>query len=299
MQNNRPARLSDQPAKFRDTAKELVALQPTPSFSLAEANTILDIEIQADQLLSYIDKLTTLADRACASVIRQNETAHLIEENRRNEINHLRRQLESQSAQLREQQLALVRLESESKAQIATLEARLQQSALGRDSEAEMEALRNENKSLARQLREAEVLAQQTQQRIQQDLEPLHREIARLRLEISKRDEMIQSKNAAIKNNELEFRAKILALEQKLRESQAELSDREAKLKEKEALIQATAAKEAEMGSLIKRLSTECANLSNELQEKTRRLAEIDSKPPIAPPKIWRQVIGRLQEDSQ
>jgi len=299
MQNNRPARLVEESVKLRNPAKELVALQSAPSFSLAEANTILDIEIQADQLLSYIDKLTTLADRACSSVIRQNETAHLIEENRRNEMEHLRRQLESQSAQLREQQLALVRLESESKAQIAGLEARLQQSALERESEAEAEALRNENENLKRRLREAEALAQQAQLRLQQELEPLAREIAELRLELSRRDETIQSKNTAIKNNELEFRAKILALEHKLRESQAELSDREAKLKEKEALIQATAVKEAEMGSLIKRLSTECAQLSNELQEKTRRLAEIESKAPVAQPKIWRQVIGRLQEDPQ
>jgi nucleoprotein TPR len=298
MQNNRPARLGDQSAKHE---RDLPALQPAPSFSLAEANTILDIEVQADQLLAYIDKLTTLADRACSSVIRQNETSRLVEENRRHEINHLRRQLDSQNAQLREQQLALIRVENESRAKIATLEARLQQSPLQPNSQAELESLRAENADLARRLREAEARAEQARVGIQQELAPLKQEVAELRLELAKRDETIQNKTAAIRNNELEFRAKILALEQKLREAQAELTQQEAKLQEKEALIQATAAKEAEMGNLIKRLSAECANLSKELHEKSCRLAEIESKQaqPITPPKLWRQVIGRLQEDPQ
>jgi chromosome segregation ATPase len=288
MQNNRPARLGDQSAKHE---RDLPALQPAPSFSLAEANTLLDIEVQADQLLAYIDKLTTLADRACSSVIRQNETSRLVEENRRNEINHLRRQLDSQNAQLREQQLALIRVENESRAKIATLEARLQQSPLQPSSQAELESLRAENADRAEAARMG----------IQQELAPLKQEVAELRLELAKRDETIQNKTAAIRNNELEFRAKILALEQKLREAQAQLTQQEAKLQEKEALVQATAAKEAEMGNLIKRLSAECANLSKELHEKSCRLAEIESKQaqPIAPPKLWRQVIGRLQEDPQ
>ncbi len=81
-----------------------------------------------------------------------------------------------------------------------------------------------------------------------------------MRLQLAKRDETIQSKNNAIKNIEVDFRAKILALEQSLRDTQAELRNHEAKLKEKDALVQATAAKEAEMGNLIKRLSTECSN---------------------------------------
>jgi predicted nuclease with TOPRIM domain len=86
-----------------------------------------------------------------------------------------------------------------------------------------------------------------------------------------------------------------------LTEAQAELRLQEAQLKEKEALVQMAAAKEAEMGNLIKRLSSECATLSNELHEHTRKLAKIQPKkqPTLADGKIWRRVIARLQEEPQ
>jgi len=301
MQNDRLAPTITQPIKSHGNVKELVALPVAPSFSFAEANSILDIEIQADQLLAYINKLTSLADRACSTAIRQNETTHLIEENRRSEMINLRNHLDQQSAQLHEQQLALIRLEHESKAKIAILETQLQQTKFYRSEENELELLRSENTNIASRLHEAEALAKQAQSRIQGDLAPLNQEVAELRLQLAKRDETIQSKNSAIKNIELDFRAKILALEQSLRDTQAELKNQEAKLKEKDALIQGTAAKEAEIGNLIKRLSTECSNLSNELHEKNRRLAQIESKQvqPIADARIWRRVIGRLQEDPQ
>jgi chromosome segregation ATPase len=300
MQNDRPARTISQPIVAHGNGKELVALPAAPSFSFAETNSILDIEIQADQLLAYINKLTSLADRACSTAIRQNETTHLIEENRRSEMINLRNHLDQQSAQLHEQQLALIRLEHESKAKIATLETQLQQTKFYRNEENELQLLRRANANLSR-LHDAEALANQAQSRIQGDLAPLNQEVAELRLQLAKRDETIRSKNSAIKNIEPDFRAKILALEQSLRDTQAELKNQEAKLKEKDALIQATAAKEAETGNLIKRLSTECSNLSNELHEKNRRLAQIESKQmqPIADARIWRRVIGRLQEDPQ
>lgn len=299
MQNDRTARTITQPVRSHGNAKELVALPATPSFSLAEASSILDIEIQADQLLAYIDKLTSLADRACNTAIRQNETTHLIEENRRSEMINLRSHLDQQGTQLHEQQLALVRLEHESKAKIASLETQLQLAKLHRNEGSELQLLRAENANLTRRLHEAEALTKQAQPRVQGDLAPLNQEVAELRLQLAKRDETIQNKNSAIKNIELDLRAKILALEQNLRDVQAELKAHEAKLKEKDALIQATAAKEAEMGNLIKRLSNECSKLSNELHEKNRRPAQTELKQPqpIADAGIWRRVIGRLQEE--
>ena len=300
MQNDRPARTIVQPIKSHGNMKELVALPAAPSFSLAEANSILDIEIQADQLLAYINKLTSLADRACSTAISQNETTHLIEENRRSEMINLRHHLDQQSAQLREQQIALIRLEHESKSKIATLETQLQQSEFHRSEEKELELLRSKNAKLASQLHEAEALAKQDQSRVQGDFAPLEQEVAELRLQLAKRDATIQSKNSAIKNVELDFRAKILELEKNLRDAQAELKNQETKLAEKDALIKATAGKEAEIGNFIKRLSAECKNLSTELQEKTRRLAQLEGNKtqPAAESTVWRRVIGRLQEES-
>ena len=181
------------------------------------------------------------------------------------------------------------------------MENQLQQTKFHRNEENRLALLRNENAKLASQLREAEARAEHTQSHTQGDRAPLSQEVAELRLHLAKRDETIQSKNNAIKNIEVDFRAKILALEQSLRETQAELRNHEAKLKEKDALVQATAAKETEMGNLIKRLSTECSNLSNELHGKNRKIAHTESKQgqPIADARIWRRVIGRLQEDPQ
>jgi predicted RNase H-like nuclease (RuvC/YqgF family) len=80
---------------------------------------------------------------------------------------------------------------------------------------------------------------------------------------------------------------------------EATVQSQAAQLKEKDAVLQATAGKEAEIGKLIKRLSTECQNLSVELQEKTRLLNQLEGKKPQAATegKVWRRVIGRLQED--
>jgi septal ring factor EnvC (AmiA/AmiB activator) len=280
---------------------ELVALPAPPSFSLDDANSIVEIEIQADQLLNYIDKLTSFADRACSAAIRQTETAHLIEENRFTEIGDLRRTLEHQNEKLHEQQVAMVRLEQQSKAQITALEVRLRQNEMQRAEEKRQELLRGENAGLVSRLKEAEALVLQAQERNHDWSEPLGQELEDLKLQLAERDETIQAKNATIKQVESDSRAKILDIEQRLRDAEKALEDHEAILKEKDAVIRATALKEAEMGNLIKRLSAECAKLSNELQERNRTLSQNHRTrtEPRADANIWRRVIGRLQEDPQ
>jgi chromosome segregation ATPase len=277
-----------------------MALPATPSFSLAEADTIVDIEVQANQLLDYINKLTSLADRACSTAILQTETVQLIEENRNAEITNLRNQLEQQSTQFREQQLAMIRLEEGSKAQIATLEIQLRQTEIQRNEEKELRILRRKNAGLISRLDEAEEIAKQTEGRIHEQLAPLNQEVAELRLQLANRDKTIQTKNNMIKTIELDFRAKIVELEQRLRDSETKLHELQTTIKEKDALIQATAGKEAEIGKLIKRLSTECDRLNTELQEKSRLPAQLEPKkaPSVTDSKIWRQVIGRFQEES-
>src|SRR6266542_3030545 len=221
MQNDRSARV---PTPLNNTYKnrtELMALPATPSFSLAEANTIVDIEVQANQLLDYINKLTSLADRACNTAILQTETVQLIEEK-------------------------------------------------------ELRILRRKNVGLISRLDEAEEIAKQAETRIHEQLTPLNREVAELRLQLANRDKTIQTKNNMIKTIELDFRAKIVELEQRLRDSETKLHELQTTIKEKDALIQATAGKEAEIGKLIKRLSTECDRLNTELQEKSRLPAQLE-----------------------
>ena len=298
MERDRPVTDPSPPAKTQQSQRDLVSLPSLPSFTLADENNIVDIEIQADHLLNYINKLTALADRACSTAIRQSESAQRTEENRQTEINFLRRQLEQVNAAFREQQLAMTRMEQSSREQIAALETQLRQKEVYRiQREKEFIQLRSEHDALA--IRKTPDLRQLRAPQSQQEVEPLKQEIADLKLQLANRDEAIQTKNHELKAMELEFRAQIIELDQRLRECQTELQLQEAKVKEKEALIQATAAKETEIGNLIKRLSSECESLNGELQQKSQVLARLEGKKtqPAADGKIWRRVIGRLQEE--
>jgi len=303
MQNDRRVPVCTEPRK-QGNLRELVDLPATPSFSFADANFIVDIEVHADQLLAYIDKLTSLADRACNTAMRQTETAQWVEKNRQIEITNLREQLDFQKTQCQEQQLALVRVEQESKAQIAVLESQLRLSEIRQEQaekDKELKTLRVEKATLASRLAEVESNSKQAPAVGGHEFARGREELADSKHQLAKRDEIIQRKNQAIKQMELDFRAKVSELEQRLSEIQLDLQSHEAKLKEKDALIQMTAAKELEMGNLIQRLSAECAALSKELQEKNRRLIQIEPKKaqPLNDGKIWRRVIGRLQEEPQ
>jgi chromosome segregation ATPase len=206
----------------------------------------------------------------------------------------LRNKVDRQNEKLQEQQLAMMRLEQDSKAQIAALEARLGQTEIRRSTDKTVEFLRGENARLADQLKKTEATAKQTDE----GLAPLNQEIAKLKLQLAQRDEIIRTRNNAIKTTDVDARAKITELEQCLRDARTELESLDAKLKEKDALIQATAVKEAEMGNLIKRLSAECAALSDEIQEKNQAPGAKRIQP-SNDGTIWRRVIGRLQTDPQ
>ena len=300
MENEKPRPEPKQPEKSKELQENVISRPSLPSFALTEENNVVDIEIQADHLLNYINKLTALADRACSTAIHQSESAQRQEVNRQAEIKFLRQQLEQGNAQFREQQQAMARLELTTREQITALETELRQKEVYRiQREKEFLRLRSDHDALANRQHHPAHSAQIDDTRIQQQIEPLQQEIAELKFQLANRDEAIQTKNHEIKAKELEFRVKLVELEQRLRDSQAELQLQEAKLKEKDALLQATAAKETEIGNLIKRLSSECESLNGELQQKSQVLAAFKSKKdaPANDGKIWRRVIGRLQED--
>ena len=274
----------------------VVALPAIPSFSFGDAKNILDIEVQADQLLNYINKLTSLADRACTTALQQSETTQRVEDNRHSEVVYLRRQLDQANTQFREQQRAMTRLEQASRAQLTTLEKQLHRKEI-ETMEREIDALRSSGGSaIVRQpLKQTEEPRQSV---VQPETAPLNQELAHLKQQLAARDETIEAKNRMIKAVESDFQTKIADLEQRLRDTQQELQIQEAKLKEKDTLLQATAAKEVEMGNLIKRLSGECEQLNRELQEisQSRSSADANKIPSSGETKIWRRVIGRLQE---
>ena len=141
--------------------------------------------------------------------------------------------------------------------------------------------------------------AEQLEQEVAKKTETLDQEIATLKSQVSQRDESGQSRANKFKKAEADFRAAIIELESRLKDADSKLQLQETQLKDKEVVIQATATKEVEIGKLIKRLSQECENLSNELQEKTRLMGQLDNKKPQTQPdkNVWRRMIGRLQDD--
>jgi chromosome segregation ATPase len=303
MQIDSQPQVSPETETAKQQPSQVIALPALPSFALADADNTIDFEVQAEHLLNYINKLTSLADRACSTAIRQSESAQRMEENRQTEINFLRRQLEQANGHFREQHLSMTRLEQNSRERIETLEGQLRQKEIFRiQREKEFIHLRSEYDALLNRQPQTTLTAQSAEiheVRLKQELEPLHRELDELKLQIANRDETIQTKSREVKAMELEFRAKIVDLEQRLRDGQNELQILEAKLKEKDALLQATAEKETEIGNLIKRLSSECETLNGELREKSQVLAQMESKKgqSAGDGKIWRKVIGRLQDD--
>jgi len=271
-----------------------------PNLSFDDASGLVEIEAQANQLLDYISKLSSLADRACVTAIQQTETAHRSEESRLTEVATLRNQLEQSTSALQERNLAFTMLENSTRDQVVTLEQRL------RGTERQLEERETEIGSLNRQINELAdrpIAPGYTEQQLEQEVAAktaaFGQEIAALKSQLSQRDELVQSRTNMFKKAEAEFRANIIELESRLKDAENNLQLREAQLKDKEVVIHATAAKEVEIGKLIKRLSQECENLSNELQEKTRLMGQLDIKKPHTQPdkNVWRRMIGRLQDD--
>ena len=194
-----------------------LALPVPPSFSLDAANSFVEIEIQASQLLNYIDRITSFADRACSAAMRQSEATHRLEENRFSEILELRRTLEGQSEKIQQQQVAMARLEEQSKAQISALEMRLRQSELQRAEEQKVPA-HGKNTRPAIRAGQARPVSLNQQPPVEQP-HAAAEELAALRLLLTSRDETIRATDEKINKIDSDFRAKVLDLEQRLSEA--------------------------------------------------------------------------------
>jgi len=276
------------------------ASNDVPNLSFDDATGLAEIETQANQLLDYISKLSSLADRACVTAIRQTETAQRSEETRQTEVATLRNQLEQSTVALQERNLAFTMLENSTREQMAAMEQRL------RGTERQLEEREDEILSLNRQINELAnrpippgFTEEQLEQEVAKKTAALDQQIATLTGQLSQREELVQTRTNKFKKAEADFRATIIELESRLKDADSKLQLQETQLKDKEVVIQATAAKEVEIGKLIKRLSQECENLSNELQEKTRLMGQLEFKKPQTQPdkNVWRRMIGKLQDD--
>src|SRR6187455_1127490 len=131
-----------------ESTDEPAAPSDVPNLSFDDATGLVEIETQANQLLDYISKLSSLADCACVTAIRQTETAQRSEESRQTEVATLRNQLEQSTLTLQERNLAFTMLENSTRDQVVTLEQRL------RSTERQLEERETEIAGLNRQINE-------------------------------------------------------------------------------------------------------------------------------------------------
>lgn len=159
-------------------------------------------------------------------------------------------------------------------------------------------ALRSESDPLVNCLNEAEPGAAREESPARQ-LRELEAELSRLRLEIAEREESIAEKEVALNQLAGNFRAKIQTLQFRLQNTEAKLASRETELKEKVSVIEAAAARERAIGKLVVRLSSECEKLTAELYQKSLIIARLEEKArhPIGGGKVWKKVLGLVQEE--
>jgi len=117
-----------------------------------------------------------------------------------------------------------------------------------------------------------------------------------LRLQLADRDKALEDQKKVIKQIEVDYRARSHEFEQRLQDQNDKIRQLEMLLSEKETLVRAAAAKEAQLGKLIERLSVECKRLYSELEEKNQPPAPVESKknPSVPDNNFWRYVLRPL-----
>ena len=269
--------------------------EPATANGMSPLSSISQLQEQANRLLEFIDELRTIADQACDSAVRHAESAQRTEIQNRAAIESLQQEIKQSNVALSVRTLALQQLEESSKQQIANLENRLNQNG------STIEQKQRELDEQRSRMQWVEDRAKQAAHDAQQRADAFQSEIANLKAQIANRDEIIQNKNATIRQIDEDKRKQQEDLQASLRLAQAQLSEKTNELAQREAVFQATAAKEAEIGRLIARLSTECDKLSGELIEKSRRIAQLESQIPTPgnDANIWRRVIGKLHDEAR
>jgi chromosome segregation ATPase len=253
-----------------------------------------DIASQADALLDLINELKSITERACDAAVRESECAERIEETKGTEVANLQLRLKAKEDALAERDAALREQDEISKRKIQALEIELgEQRAEINVREMEVREKKAKLLDTTARLQDAESKAQEAGTRLQAELTDLRRQLQETQTEL-------QAKEYQLRNADGDLRAKNQDLEVRLQEMENQLQSRDAEVKEKEDLLQAAAAREAEIGKLIARLSEECGKLSAELHEKSLIVAQLEKKQRhfIGDGAVWKKVLGRMKEEA-
>jgi chromosome segregation ATPase len=236
-----------------------------------------DIGTQTNLLLNLIDELRSITDRACHAAVREAECADRIEASKESELASLQIQLKEREESLKARDTALTQLERVSKTRIEELENRLHEKETQlANRESDLNRLQSESECLMDRLNQVEVTLKQA--RSNGSAEHMEAELAKVRSQLEEKEAYIAARDPILEKLEADLREQIGDLQHRLQATESRLQSCEAELKEKETLIQAAAGKEAEIGKLIVRLSSECDKLSSELCQKSGLIAQLEKK---------------------
>jgi chromosome segregation ATPase len=256
-----------------------------------------EVENHANRLLDLLNELRSLADAA----LREAECADRIEEALETEINGLLERIKEKDESIDAYDQALAKLEETSKAELSELQSRIQEHEIQLSNrEIQAQQLVSERDYLINRLKEAEFVAGEAEARVQQHTERMEAEFTELRLQLSKHEESLAARELALCRHEGDLRTSIHNLQLRLQDTEAKLAGREREIKQKEALIEAAATREARIGRLIERLSSECEKLSTELCEKRLIFAQLEDKRRHSTNggRMWKKVLGLVQEEA-
>jgi len=129
-------------------------------------------------------------------------------------------------------------------------------------------------------LNDAATAIKQAETRFREFAEHQQSKITELQEEIKAREELIQGKDAALRQLNTESRASITALERRLQTVGANLESKEAELRKNQAALQAAASGERNVAQLIQELAAESQTLMAELRAKHQLVAGLENTTP-------------------
>jgi chromosome segregation ATPase len=279
--------IDSRPVRNRSSAKET---EYETSTALVGERCLPTIRIQASPFLDTLNTLKSVSERVCDEADRQAESTEPMEQNQKADLVSLRLQLKEES--LRARGVALRELEEAWRAKIELIQNQVRaREAQLRVRESNLARLTTKVYGVISRINQAEAESQHR-------MEQLETEITELRHQLKVRDERLAAKQATPELAET-LSADIKELEHRLQTAEEKLQSCEAELKTKENLIQAAGAKEAELGKLITRLSSECDKLASELRDKSPVAAQSEKKPQRSrtDSPVWKKIVGRIQEE--
>jgi chromosome segregation ATPase len=271
-----------------------------------------EIESHFNRLSNLLNKLRSITDRApdngsrysslshdfellVIAALREAECADLIEKSIETDLTNLCGIIKQKDEALQARDTDLARLEEISKAKLAELESRIQnQETQLKDLENERQQLTTERDCLVNRFNQAELTAKQAEAEARQFKERLEAEFSALRVHMAKREESLAARESDLRRAEADQKTEIAKLQLRLQDTEAKLASQERELNEKDRGIHAASVREAGIGRLIARLSSDCEKLSAELCEKKLIISQFETKARysfIKGGKVWEKVL--------